>query len=112
MINLLAELDNGRIRLMMWGNSLSKCSDALSLKVAIAINPACCSLMLVDCNAYIICGTNNGNKNLTLKSLTILPKQSSATDEISFNYRQLSSNVDSQSFLSTSVNIFIIPITV
>ena len=72
-----------------------------------AINPACYSFITGDLKAYIIKGTNNGNKNLTPISLTILPKQSSATDDKSSNYKQLSSNVVSQSFLSTSVNIFI-----
>lgn len=88
-------------------NSFSKCSAALSDNVAIAIKPACYSFIIGDLNAYIINGTNIGNKYFTPISLTILPKQSSATLDKSSNYKQLSSNVFSQSFLSTSVNIFI-----
>jgi hypothetical protein len=93
---------------MIFGSSFSKCSAAFSDNVAIAIKPACYSLIIGDLKAYMISGTNNGNKNLTPISLTIFPKQSSATDDKSSNYKQLSSNVVSQSFLSTSVNIFII----
>ena len=92
----------------MLGNSFWKWSAALSDKVAIAIKPACYSFITGDFNAYIINGTKIGNRYLTPKSLTILPRQSSATLDKSFNYKQLSSKVFSQSFLSTSVNIFII----
>lgn len=69
----------------MLGNSFSKCSAALSERVAIAIKPACYSLITGDLNAYIINGTNIGSKYLTPISLTIFPKQSSATLDKSSN---------------------------
>lgn len=85
----------------MFGNSDKKFSLAPSHRVDIAINPPCYSIQLVDFIDYIIKGTNKGNKNLLVKSLIILPKQSSAADDKSLTYRQLSSNVLSQSGLST-----------
>ena len=67
----------------------------------IAIKPPCCSLQFADLIDYIIKGTNKGSKNLLVKSLIILPKQSSAAEDKSLTYRQLSSKVLSQSGLST-----------
>lgn len=73
-----------------------------------AIKPLCYSIQLVDRSAYIIKGTNKGNRNLFVKSLIILPKQSSAADDRSLTYKQLSSRVLSQSGLSTVAKHFII----
>ena len=96
----------------MLGNSDKKFSLAPSHRVDIAINPPCCSIQFVDFIDYIIKGTNKGNKNLFVKSLIILPKQSSAADDKSLTYRQLSSNVLSQSGLSTVDKHLIIATTV
>ena len=107
--NTLVSLHNprGRITLTIPSRSFSKYFADPSHNIAIATNPACCSLHNVDYRAGTIIFTNNGSMNLAVRSAHILAKQSWAADEISCDWSALSSKSYSHSWLlsSTSVSI-------